>query len=621
MDLTPSTSLGHLLDDKLAELLQRLESCEAQLRRSETALGAKGEELDKLKELLTGKISELQAQIEDLAQALRRKADLSDTATLFQLEAVKKILELKANRNEVPQKETVVELQESTLSNSKSLEEVQTTLSAAKSRFSQQINELQQSVHTKAEQCLVPSLELFQLRLAEKADVTAVPTNEQLKVVMKILQMKADAEQVPRLSDFQALGQSVLELGGLKAQLEALQALVLQKESELQNLQRIVQHKADVGEVATSLEVQLLNGKLEGKAEAKDTPTLLQFQALSKTMENKADSWDVPTLAEFRAMDHLLRKHGDLAGSVEELQKLLQQVVTKQCFEKLMKEVSEKADSKDVPNMEEFDTLKEALDLKANRSDVPTLQNFVALQKDMPSRAAIMVLNNALQGKANANTVATKEELQALVGLLNGKADVTSVPNWKDFHHLRDRVQRKADRESVPSLTQFQLLNTALAKVSEGQGESSLKRRRSPECRTESPGCGTPLPQRLCPGTPRPRVATPCPGTPKPAEQTPCPGTPRPKVAKKSPPTEARDADAPALTPFGRKVATPARAKTQEVATPRAKTREVATPARAKTQEAEIYPRPHKRTPVVKAGKKKGQKMIWSKTLGVWQEP
>eukprot|EP00913_Durusdinium_trenchii_P016668 g15667.t1 len=300
-------------------------------------------------------------------------------------------------------------------------------------------------------------------------------------------------------------------------------------------------------------------------------------------MENKADSWDVPTLAEFRAMDHLLRKHGDLAGSVEELQKLLQQVVTKQCFEKLMKEVSEKADSKDVPNMEEFDTLKEALDLKANRSDVPTLQNFVALQKDMPSRAAIMVLNNALQGKANANTVATKEELQALVGLLNGKADVTSVPNWKDFHHLRD--------QSVPSLTQFQLLNTALAKVSEGQGESSLKRRRSPECRTESPGCGTPLPQRL------------------------------PKVAKKSPPTEARDADAPALTPFGRKVATPARAKTQEVATPRAKTREVATPARAKTQEAEIYPRPHKRTPVVKAGKKKGQKMIWSKTLGVWQEP
>eukprot|EP00913_Durusdinium_trenchii_P016667 g15666.t1 len=266
MDLTPSTSLGHLLDDKLAELLQRLESCEAQLRRSETALGAKGEELDKLKELLTGAISELQAQIEDLAQALRRKADLSDTATLFQLEAVKKILELKANRNE-----------ESTLSNSKSLEEVQTTLSAAKSRFSQQINELQQSVHTKAEQCLVPSLELFQLRLAEKADVTAVPTNEQLKVVMKILQMKADAEQVPRLSDFQALGQSVLELGGLKAQLEALQALVLQKESELQNLQRIVQHKADVGEVATSLEVQLLNGKLEGKAEAKDWPRLAKL--------------------------------------------------------------------------------------------------------------------------------------------------------------------------------------------------------------------------------------------------------------------------------------------------------------------------------------------------------
>ena len=40
----------------LPRLLQRLESCEAQLRRSETALGAKGEELDKLKELLTGAV-------------------------------------------------------------------------------------------------------------------------------------------------------------------------------------------------------------------------------------------------------------------------------------------------------------------------------------------------------------------------------------------------------------------------------------------------------------------------------------------------------------------------------------------------------------------------------------
>ena len=50
----------------------------------------------------------------------------------------------------------------------------------------------------------------------------------------------------------------------------------------------------------------------------------------------------------------------------------------------------------------------------------------------MPSRAAILVLNNLVQSKANANAVATKEELQAVIALLQGKADATNVPNWKE---------------------------------------------------------------------------------------------------------------------------------------------------------------------------------------------
>eukprot|EP00434_Breviolum_minutum_P000089 symbB.v1.2.000077.t1/scaffold14.1/size489596/2 len=637
MDTQARPSLGNILDEKFLELQDRLKSCEAQLRRSEVNAEASSEELKIIKETLAGKANaeELAARMEDLAQAVQRKAESTDVAHKSQVEAVKKILHLKADRNEVPTKDAVQILQDSMSQSRQEVEDLKKKVVDFEELSASQLQYLQQSLESKAERAAVPSLAFFEFKMQEQADAAAVATNDNYQAVLKMLESKADLDKVPKITDVQVLEEQMKECLTLKSQLEALHALVLKKEAELQSLQREVQHKASVGEVATALEVKLLNGKLQDKANTKDVVTLSQHNVLAKMLENKADSWDVPSLVEFRGVDQLLRQQGE---ATQELRRQIEskanaaETVKKDDFNSLEKEVKEKADSKDVPNKQEFDALKEAMDSKAEKSGAVTTEHLQSLAKDVPSRASIIVLNNALHGKANLNETATKEELQALASAIKGKADVTSVPNWKDFHHLRDRVQRKADREAVPSMAQFQTLNTTLAKVAEGESLApALKRRRcSPDARRgSSPGTApstpgrlmpaTPAPQTPMPGTPAPPVATPrvasperaaaAPETPKPAALTPF----APRKAAKGSKNETPDAEMQAVPVEPKDDKTAPTPKVAATPKPRGRPR--------KDAEAKTHERPHKKTPLVQAGPKKGKAMQWNKFKGTWEDP
>jgi len=593
-------SLGRLLDVKFNEIHARLDKFQAAIDtkaddvklqgvdlavqglqdQAETASG----QVSKLEEVLKSKANAQDVptvpQFHSLVDAVQQKAEVTEVPTNSQLEAVKKLLDMKIDSPAVESIKDALECQ--LRAHATEFQASREAASNEAKKHMQELDDLRVEVARKAETSAVPTFQQLELRLGDKADVSAVPTYEQMQAMLQILELKADSAKVPTLSDLKALEEVVSSKASTSqvptlANFELLLQHRSQVDAELRRMQEELARKADTGDVATALEVQLLNRMLQNKAESKDTPTLSQFQILTTNLENKADRWDVPSMSEFAAVN----------GST----------VKMHAFEDLQRIVDQKADAEsvhsrtelgrllaEVASKEEFEKLKEETKRKADASDVPTNESIQMWKKDVASCASIRVLNQALHMKANSNIVATKEEIQALQQLLLSKADISSVPNWKDFHALNDRVMKKADRDMVPSTAQFQSLNSTVAKMMDGDSvEPLLKRRRggAEEEKEEAPKI--PATSAMMPfGMQRRHTAS---EVPPPAPKEAGPGTPARRVTTKSPATPGA-APAP-MSPQVPKTPTLAAKLGQGVAAPSTpglgSKRAVATPARAQT--------------------------------------
>ncbi|CAE7759698.1 unnamed protein product, partial [Symbiodinium microadriaticum] len=125
-----------------------------------------------------------------LVDAVQQKAEVTEVPTNSQLEAVKKLLDMKIDS---PAVESIKEALESQLRAHAS--EFQASREAAATEAKKQMQELDDlrvEVARKADNSAVPTLQQLELRLGDKADLSAVPTYEQMQAVLVLQAHQCD---------------------------------------------------------------------------------------------------------------------------------------------------------------------------------------------------------------------------------------------------------------------------------------------------------------------------------------------------------------------------------------------------------------------------------------------
>jgi len=161
-------------------------------------------------------ISIMQQQIADLYTAhaemqelLNKKANLSETATGAQLQALQKALEQKANNKEVP------------------------------------ANAQMQQLHKAIEQ---------------KANSNEVPTNAQMQELHEVIEQKANSDDVPTNAQMQQLHKAVEQKANRNE---------VPTNAQMQQLHQVIEQKANTNEVPTNAQIQEEHADLQSKINAK----------------------------------------------------------------------------------------------------------------------------------------------------------------------------------------------------------------------------------------------------------------------------------------------------------------------------------------------------------------
>lgn len=438
------------------------------------------------------------SSMEAVMEMLASKADASNVPTNADMQALKDFTQLRAEAGELMIKEQ--------------FEVLSSRLDQLAGQNEQELQGLRTAMHSRAD---MDSVALARDLRDLRSELASMPSNEQLHAIIEVLQLKANAAEVPSNETFVALSETVHQ--------KADAATV---EGNFESLKTDVQKKADAAAVPTCEELLKVSEMLECKAEALKVPTLAQFDSLAKlvptqshlqsltedlyaTLRLKANAAEVPTLAQFGLLSDTITRKAD-ADSVP----------THGQLESVIQDLQRESHSRDTTLKQELASVCEAVLLKANVDDVPSKKQFytmcsVVQQKanssEVPSKAAVLALKEALNRKANSNETISTEAFEALKVQtelatetdLALRAELRSLQAFEpifnqqleDLKHsllskadscnaqiqaLKQTIKLKADCADVPSKTDFKFLSAMVSKISGGDEEQTLiKRRRS----------------------------------------------------------------------------------------------------------------------------------------------
>jgi len=227
----------------------------------------------------------------------------------------------------------------------------------------------------------------------------------QLLELSEAVQRKADASEVPTLSQFNSLAAEV------ERQRQHLEA-----QTEHEKCEEAQAPAADQGELHAQLED--IMARLELKADTCEVPSLEDFKELASSVERKADSRDVPTFLQWK---------------------------------KLSEGVERKANSNKVPTVAQLQELREAVERKVDANLVPTLAEV---------RELSAAVGRLAERKADSSGVATGAQLQRLAAAVERKADKDPSPKEAGdparLEELAAQLKAKANSSEVPTVSQLE---------------------------------------------------------------------------------------------------------------------------------------------------------------------
>lgn len=236
----------------------------------------------------------------------------------------------------------------------------------------------------------------------ERLDKRMDDVVQKLTITNGNLDKKANRDEVPSASDLEALSKTQRE--GLSVQaLSRLQELstIVQKKadaSEISRLSALVEQKATVSQrksdAAACVNIDSVSTIVDEKLEAFRESMLKQIEDLASRIESKAESLSTPTLEQWQRLESDVQAS---SSSLKQIQNVAAQVET------LVVALESKADSKELPTYEQWHRLeKDVLDLSSNSKQI---ENFAA---------RVEALAAALEDKAESKDVPTLDQWKRL---------------------------------------------------------------------------------------------------------------------------------------------------------------------------------------------------------------
>ncbi|CAJ1336408.1 unnamed protein product [Effrenium voratum] len=329
---------------------------------------------------LESKVQAHDSNLELIDAKLQDKADASEVPTNGRLQAVMKMLVLKADAARVPSITEFQELVEQLQSAQKAKQQLDETMEQLQQRLQNkaealELRRLGEELQRKAdlgEVATALEVQLLNGALQSKAESKDVATLEQLQALSKAVENKADSWDVPSLPEFRALDQHLRRCA---------------ETQHLEQLKTVLQQKADAETVVRREDFEQLMTEVQGKATREEVPCKEEFDLLKAGVELKANTSEVPTLQSFQAL------------------------------------------LKDVPSRAAIMVLNQALHSKANVCAVPTKEE-------------LKVLTDVLSSKADLNMVPTWKDFHALRDRVQRKADREAVPSTAQFQTLNATVAK-----------------------------------------------------------------------------------------------------------------------------------------------------------------------------------
>lgn len=295
----------------------------------------------------------------------------------------------------------------------------------------------------------------------ERLDKRMDDVVQKLAVTNGSLDKKANRDEVPSASDLEALSKTQRE--GLSVQaLSRLQELstIVQKKadaSEISRLSALVEQKATVSQrksdVAAYVSIDNVSTIVDEKLETFREPMLKQIEDLSSrievlfnAVESKAELLSTPTLEQWQRLESDVQAS---SSSLKQIQNVAAQVET------LAVALESKADSKELPTYEQWHRLEKdvqdisssskqienfaarvealaaALENKAESKDVPTLDQWKRLEKEVQT-------SSTTSGNLNGEKSELKK-VQMLVAAAGARFD-------RQLKELRQQVREVKER-------------------------------------------------------------------------------------------------------------------------------------------------------------------------------